>query len=76
MHITVSYGKTGSALYRGGFADVWKGEYSGRDVAVKVIRTYSDSNLQRMMGVSFSFPYLSVCRCADRVLCRNSARRS
>ena len=66
MHITASYGKTGSALYRGGFADVWKGKHRGRDVAVKVIRTYSDSNLQGMMGASFSFP--SLYRCTDSVL--------
>jgi hypothetical protein len=31
---------------------VWKGEYSGRDVAIKVIRTYSNSDLQRIIGVS------------------------
>ena len=38
--IPICYDRTGIALYRGGFADVWKGEYCGRDVAVKVIRTY------------------------------------
>ena len=60
MHITVSYGKDNGVLYRGGFADVWKREHRGRDVAVKVIRTYSDGSLQRMIGASSPFP-LSVC---------------
>jgi len=41
---------------------VWKGEYSGRDVAVKVIRTYSNSDLQKIIGVSFWLFSLSVCR--------------
>ena len=53
MKIPVSYNQTSDALYRGGFADVWKGEYCGRDVAVKVIRTYSTSDLQMVIGVSF-----------------------
>jgi hypothetical protein len=47
--------RTGVALFRGGFADVWKGEHRGRHVAVKVIRTYSNSDLQKIIGVS--------CRC-------------
>ena len=52
LKIPVSFERTGDALYRGGFADVWKGEHCGRDVAVKVIRIYSDSDLQRVIGVS------------------------
>ena len=39
------------ALYRGGFGDVWKGEHYGREVAVKVLRIYSTSDLQRIIGV-------------------------
>ena len=31
---------------------MWKGEHCGRDVAVKVIRTYSNSDLQKIIGVS------------------------
>ena len=50
MKISVLYG--GVASYKGGFADVWKGEHCGRDVAVKVIRTYSNSDLQKIIGVS------------------------
>ena len=75
MNIIASYGRDGGALYRGGFADVWKGEHCGRDVAVKVIRTYSDRSLQKTIGASFSFSSPSVRRCTDSVLCRGSARR-
>ena len=53
LKIQVRYNQTGTALYRGGFADVWKGEHCGQDVAVKVIRTYSDDELQKIIGVSY-----------------------
>ena len=48
-------------MYQGGFADVWKGEYCGQDVAVKVIRTYSNSDSQKMIGVSGWLLSLRVC---------------
>jgi hypothetical protein len=51
LRITVCYDQTGAVLYRGGFADVRKGEHCGRDVAVKVLRTYSDDDLQKLIGV-------------------------
>jgi hypothetical protein len=53
LKIPVYYDRASAALYRGGFADVWKGEYRGRNVAVKVIRTYSTDNLQKIIGVSY-----------------------
>ena len=59
--IPVCYDQAGVAQYRGGFADVWKGEHCGQDVAVKVIRTYSDSVLQKIVGVSRRLCSLSVC---------------
>jgi len=49
----------GRALYRGGFADVWKGKYRDRDVAMKVLRTYSTSDLQKIIGVGYRLRYLS-----------------
>ena len=52
MEIPICYDRTGDALYSGGYADVWKGQYLGRDVAVKVIRTYSSSDLEKVIGVS------------------------
>jgi len=48
--VPACYDRTSDALYRGGFADVWKGAYCGRDVAVKVLRTYSTSDLQKIVG--------------------------
>ena len=40
------------ALYSGGYADVWMGEHQGRKVAVKVLRIYSTSDLDKITGVS------------------------
>jgi len=51
-NVLVQYDLTSVALYRGGFGDVWKGEYRSQDVAMKVIRTYSDSELRKLIGVS------------------------
>jgi len=59
MKIHAEYDRTGFALYRGGSADVWKGIYCGRDVAVKVIRTYSDSDPRRIIGVGYMLCILS-----------------
>jgi len=53
LKIPVSFERTGDGLYRGGFADMWKGEHCDRDVAVKVRRICSDSNLQRVIVVNF-----------------------
>ena len=47
----IFYDRIGDPLFRGGHADVWKGECCGRDVAVKVIRTYSTSDLQKIIRV-------------------------
>jgi hypothetical protein len=52
LTIPVCYDRTGVAISSGGFGDVWKGKHRGRDVAVKVIRTYSNSDLQKIIGVS------------------------
>ena len=65
LKIPVCYDRTGTALYRGGFADVWKGQHCGRDVAVKVIRTYSDDDLQRVIGVGYWSWSLATCLRAD-----------
>ena len=52
LKVPICYDRTGYPSYSGGNADVWKGEYRGRDVAVKVIRTYSSDNLKKILGVS------------------------
>ena len=38
-------------LCHGGFAEVWKGEHQGREVAVKVLRVYVTSNLVQITKV-------------------------
>jgi hypothetical protein len=42
----------GVLKYRGGFGDVSKREYRGREVAGKVLRTYATSDLQETIRVS------------------------
>ena len=59
MKIHAEYDRTSDALYRGGSADVWKGIYCGRDVAVKIIRAYSDSDLRKIIGVGYVLCTLS-----------------
>lgn len=52
FNVPASYDRTSDALYMGGYSDVWKGEYRGREVAIKVIRTYSKCELRRTINVS------------------------
>ena len=66
LAIPICYDRSSVAMYKGGFADVWKGEHRGQDVAVKVLRTYSNSNFQKIVGVSCGFYSLSTRRCANR----------
>ena len=51
LKVSARYGHTGNLPCRGGHADVWKGEYRGQDVAVKVLRTYSNRELEKMINV-------------------------
>jgi hypothetical protein len=44
---------------------VWKGKHCGRDVAVKVIRTYSNDDLQRVVSVGYWSCSLSTCLSND-----------
>ena len=51
---------TGDPLYCGGLADVWKGQYRGRDVAAKVLALRSQRDQGQIRRVSFLWcPYLS-----------------
>ena len=51
LQIPVCYDRSEDALYSGGYADVWMGEYQGREVAVKVLRVYSTSDLDKIVTV-------------------------
>jgi hypothetical protein len=66
----------GIAPCRGGSADVFKCVDQNLEVAVKVLRTYSNSDLERVTLVSFRRPqFLWRCWRAYRNLCRRSTMR-
>jgi len=48
LQIPLCYDQSDTPLYRGGFAEVWKGEHQGRQVAVKVLRVYSTSDFEKI----------------------------
>ena len=75
MQITVRYDRMERPLYIGGFADVWKGKHGNRDVAVKVIRTSSTSDSEKILGVGSQLLSLITCQRTERALYRDSARR-
>ena len=51
LRIPPCYDRSDDPLYQCGFADVWKGEYKGQDVAVKVLRMYSTTDLDKIRNV-------------------------
>ena len=51
VQIPLCYDRTDAPLYHGGFAEVWKGEHQGREVAVKVIKMYKTSNVAKITRV-------------------------
>jgi hypothetical protein len=51
VQIPLCYDRSHTPLYRGGFADVWKGSYEGREVAVKVLVVYLTSDLDKITRV-------------------------
>ena len=75
LKIPACYDRTAYPLYKGGFADVWKGDYDGQDVAVKVMRIYSNSDLRKIIGVGHGLSSLSACFSTDDTVFRGFARR-
>lgn len=53
LEVEVHYDQKEHPLCNGGFADVWKGRRNGREVAVKVLRVYLTSDLERIRKVGF-----------------------
>lgn len=51
LQIPLCYDRSGNPLYRGGYADVWKGEHQGCPVAVKALRVYSTSDFDKITSV-------------------------
>ena len=55
LKIPICYKPSDVPLYRGGFADVWKGEHKGRHVAVKVLKVYSTDEIGKVTSVSVAY---------------------
>ena len=72
LQIPICYDPSDAPLYRGGAADVWKGQYLGRHVAAKVLRVYSTSGIDRIRMVSLQGP-AKVVLMADADRCRGSS---
>ena len=53
MQIPLCYNPTSAPRYQGGFAEVWKGEHEGAEVAVKVLKVFITSDLTKIMKVGF-----------------------
>ena len=51
LAILPHYDPMETPLYRGGFADVWKGEYDGQEVAVKVLKVSRASDFGQIRKV-------------------------
>ena len=47
---------------------MWKGNHCGQDVAVKVLKTYQNSDSQKITGVGDRLCYHSTCQSADRII--------
>ena len=56
MQIELPCKQIGAAHRGGGFAEVFKCEHGGREVAVKVLKVYSNSDLRAITHVSYRRP--------------------
>ena len=75
IQIPLCYSRTEDPKYEGGFAKVWKSEHEGTEVAAKVLKVTTASDLVKIKKVGFP-----ICQrahvdpwCRPR---RGSARRS
>ena len=60
LQIPLCYDRSGFPKYRGGYADVWMGEYQGLQVAVKVLRVYSTSDFNKIINVGCLYSILNM----------------
>ena len=67
LGIPLCYDPMKHPMHRGRFADAWKGQYRGRDVAAKALRLRSKSDLGRIR---------KVCRYSRLVVCINELTMS
>ena len=54
IQIPLCYNRGEAPRYEGGFAEVWKGEREGTEVAVKVLKIFMTSDLAKIRKVGFS----------------------
>jgi len=72
LRIELGDSLTGAPLRRGGYGDVWKREYQGQTVAVKVLRVYEESDLQKLIRVSNMVLLLKIFFCRGPNLTKHS----
>ena len=53
IQIPLCYNRTEDPRYQGGFAEVWKGQHEGIEVAVKVLKVFESSDLVKIKRVGF-----------------------
>ena len=51
LQIPLCYNRLEVPRYRGGYADVWMGNYQGQRVAAKVLKVYSTSDFDKIRRV-------------------------
>ena len=51
VRIPLCYDRSDDPQFRGGFADVWRANYEGKEVAVKVLRVYTTSDFYKITKV-------------------------
>lgn len=55
MQIPLSYDRSDTPPYKGGYAEVWKGIYNGCQVAVRVPKVYQKDDRMKIRRVSCHF---------------------
>ena len=63
IQIPLCYNRAEDPRYRGGFAEVWKGEHEGIEVAVKVLKVSVMSDLVKIRKVGYTFSSLPKSAC-------------
>ena len=62
MQISLSRDRLGSPQCYGGFSEVRKGQYQGREVAVKALNVYQTSDFHKITRVSYQHRYSNARR--------------
>ena len=58
LEIPLCYNPMDVPLCQGGFADMWKGQYHGRDIAAKALRVYQTNDFEQIRKVGCPQPAL------------------